>query len=35
VYAGGDVVTGPDIAIRAVAGGKKAAKGIHSYLRRR
>jgi NADPH-dependent glutamate synthase beta subunit-like oxidoreductase len=35
VYAGGDVVTGPDIAIRAVAGGKKAAKGIHSYLRSR
>ncbi len=33
VFAGGDVVTGPDIAIRAVAGGKKAAKGIHSYLR--
>jgi len=33
VFAGGDVVTGPDIAIRAVAGGKRAAAGIHAYLR--
>jgi NADPH-dependent glutamate synthase beta subunit-like oxidoreductase/NAD-dependent dihydropyrimidine dehydrogenase PreA subunit len=33
VFAGGDVVTGPDIAIRAVAGGKRAALGIHEYLR--
>jgi heterodisulfide reductase subunit A len=33
VFAGGDVVTGPDIAIRAVAAGKKAALGIHEYLR--
>jgi len=33
VFAGGDVVTGPDIAIRAVAGGKRAAQGIHAYLR--
>jgi len=33
VFAGGDVVTGPDIAIRAVAAGKRAAEGIHSYLR--
>jgi NADPH-dependent glutamate synthase beta subunit-like oxidoreductase len=33
VYAGGDVVTGPNIAIRAVAAGKKAATGIHEYLR--
>jgi NADPH-dependent glutamate synthase beta subunit-like oxidoreductase/NAD-dependent dihydropyrimidine dehydrogenase PreA subunit len=33
VYAGGDVVTGPDIAIRAVAAGKRAATGIHDYLR--
>jgi len=33
VFAGGDVVTGPNIAIRAVAGGKRAARGIHSYLR--
>ena len=35
VFAGGDVVTGPDIAIRAVAGGKRAALGIHKYLRSR
>jgi NADPH-dependent glutamate synthase beta subunit-like oxidoreductase len=33
VFAGGDVVSGPDIAIRAVAAGKKAAVGIHEYLR--
>jgi len=33
VFAGGDVVTGPDIAIGAVAAGKKAAQGIHEYLR--
>jgi len=33
VFAGGDVVTGPNIAIRAVAGGKRAAEGIHAYLR--
>ncbi len=33
VFAGGDIVSGPDIAIRAVAGGKNAAVGIHEYLR--
>lgn len=33
VFAGGDVVTGPDIAICAIAGGKRAALGIHDYLR--
>jgi len=33
VFAGGDVVTGPDIAIRAVAAGNRAALGIHEYLR--
>jgi heterodisulfide reductase subunit A len=33
IFAGGDVVSGPDIAIRAIAGGKKAALGIHEYLR--
>lgn len=33
VFAGGDVVTGPNIAIRAIAGGKHAAVGIHAYLR--
>jgi NADPH-dependent glutamate synthase beta subunit-like oxidoreductase len=35
VFAGGDVVTGPDIAIRAIAAGKKGAQGIHHYLRSR
>lgn len=33
VFAGGDVVTGPGIAIGAIAAGKKAATGIHEYLR--
>lgn len=33
VFAGGDVVTGPDIAIRAVAAGRTAALGIDEYLR--
>jgi heterodisulfide reductase subunit A len=33
VFAGGDVVTGPDIAIGAIADGKRAAQGIHEYLR--
>lgn len=33
IFAGGDVVTGPNIAIRAIAGGKRAAVGIHEYLR--
>ncbi len=33
VFAGGDVVSGPDIAIRAVAAGKRAALGIDKYLR--
>jgi len=33
VFAGGDIVSGPNIAIRAVAGGKRAAQGIHDYLR--
>jgi len=33
VFAGGDIVSGPDIAIRAVAGGKAAARGIDRYLR--
>lgn len=35
IFAGGDVVTGADIAIRAIAGGKRAALGIHDYLRSR
>ena len=33
VFAGGDAANGPDIAIRAIAGGKRAAAGIHKYLR--
>ena len=32
VFSAGDVETGPDIAIRACAGGKKAAEGIVSYI---
>ncbi len=33
VFAGGDAVTGPATVIQAIAGGKKAARGIHAYLR--
>jgi heterodisulfide reductase subunit A len=33
IFAGGDVVTGPGIAIDAIAGGKRAAVGMHAYLR--
>ncbi|MCP4667515.1 MAG: FAD-dependent oxidoreductase, partial [Deltaproteobacteria bacterium] len=33
VFAGGDVVTGPGIAIAAVAAGKRGARAIHDYLR--
>jgi formate dehydrogenase beta subunit len=32
VFSAGDVETGPDIAIRACAGGRKAANGIIQYL---
>jgi NADPH-dependent glutamate synthase beta subunit-like oxidoreductase len=32
VFAGGDCVDGPGIAIQAVAAGKKAAESIHNYL---
>ncbi len=32
VFSAGDVETGPDIAIRACAGGRKAAAGIVKYL---
>ncbi len=35
VFAGGDAVTGPDIAIRAIAAGKRGALGIHECLRSR
>jgi len=33
VFAAGDCVTGPGIAIEAIAGGQKAAKSIDTYLR--
>jgi NADH-quinone oxidoreductase subunit F len=32
VFAGGDVVNGPDVVIRAIADGKKAARSIDRYL---
>lgn len=32
IFAGGDVVTGPGWAIDAIAWGKTAARGIHTYL---
>ena len=32
VFAAGDVVTGPDIAVSAIAGGRKAAVSINNYL---
>jgi NADPH-dependent glutamate synthase beta subunit-like oxidoreductase len=32
VFAGGDCVDGPGIAIQAIAQGKKAAESINSYL---
>jgi formate dehydrogenase beta subunit len=32
VFSAGDVETGPDIAIRACAGGRRAADGIVRYL---
>ncbi|ABK16874.1 FAD-dependent oxidoreductase [Syntrophobacter fumaroxidans] len=35
VFSAGDVETGPDIAIRACAGGRKAASGIIAYLKAR
>jgi formate dehydrogenase major subunit len=33
VFAAGDAVTGPDAAIRAIAGGRAAARSINQYLR--
>jgi len=33
LFAAGDLVTGPDIAIRAIAGGKHAARAVLAYLR--
>jgi len=32
VFAGGDAVTGPDLAVRAVAAGKLAAASVHQFL---
>ena len=32
IFAGGDAVSGPAIAIQAIAAGRKAAKGIHDFL---
>ncbi len=32
LFAAGDLVTGPDIAIRAIAGGKHAARAVLAYL---
>jgi len=34
VYAGGDVVTGPDLVVTAMAAGRKAAASIDQYLHR-
>lgn len=33
VFAAGDAVTGPATVIQAIGGGKRAAAGIHAYLR--
>ncbi len=33
VFAGGDVVEGPDILVKAIAAGRRAALSIHRYLR--
>jgi glutamate synthase (NADPH/NADH) small chain len=32
IFAGGDLVRGPDLVVRAVADSRKAAAGIHKYL---
>ncbi|MGC2352736.1 MAG: FAD-dependent oxidoreductase, partial [Candidatus Udaeobacter sp.] len=32
VFAGGDLVRGPDLVVRAVRDSRKAAEGIHKYL---
>ena len=32
VFAGGDLVRGPDLVVRAVRDGRKAAAAIHQYL---
>jgi glutamate synthase (NADPH/NADH) small chain len=33
VYSGGDVVTGPDLVVTAMVGGRKAAKAMDEYLK--
>jgi glutamate synthase (NADPH/NADH) small chain len=33
VFAGGDAVTGPDLVVTAMVAGRKAAEGIHDYLK--
>ncbi|MDW8227308.1 MAG: FAD-dependent oxidoreductase [Anaerolineales bacterium] len=35
VFAGGDVVTGPDLVVTAMVSGRKAALAIDEYLRRK
>jgi NADPH-dependent glutamate synthase beta subunit-like oxidoreductase len=32
IFAGGDLVRGPDLVVRAVRDSRKAAAGIHEYL---
>ena len=34
IFASGEIITGPDIAIQAIAGGRRAAWAIHQYLNR-
>lgn len=35
IFASGEITTGPNIAIQAIAGGRKAAWAIHQYLNRK
>ena len=35
IFAGGDLVRGPDLVVRAVRDSRRAAAGVHSYLSRR
>jgi len=32
IFASGEIITGPNIAVQAIAGGRKAAWSIHQYL---
>jgi formate dehydrogenase major subunit len=34
IFASGEIVTGPNIAIQSIAGGRRAAWAIHKYLNR-